>query len=80
MGTVTRLIPRSPQGVRFNIEHDYRKLAELGWVPKTKSWAKMQRELRYLHIALVAHRIYESIDIDDPSTWPTFGIDPDDAA
>ena len=89
MGTVTRLIPRSPQGIRFALEHEYAKLAEQGIVPKTRSWPKMQRELRYLYIALAAQQLYESIDFDDPSTWPVIDsdayvypgdFDPDDAA
>lgn len=90
MGTVTKLIPRSPEGLRFVIEHAYHQLAARGLVPKTKSWPRMVRELRYLQVALVAQQLYEQIDFDDPSTWPGVfdadafvypsDFDPDDAA
>jgi hypothetical protein len=41
------------------LEHEYGKLAAKGLVPKTKSWPKMQRELRYLQVAVIAQRLLE---------------------
>lgn len=89
MGTVTRLMPRSPEGIRFMLEHEYEKLVGLGLVPRTKSWPKKLRELRYLQAAILAAKMLEDMG-DNPDTFNAFaqrilrGFDdtdePDDAA
>jgi hypothetical protein len=62
MGEIVRLMPRTREGIIFAIKHEYAKLVQMGLVPETKSWPRMQRELDLFRTKLEVRATFDRLE------------------